>query len=118
MHRRGLAVGGHVGADGARSLGAVFYEPLWVFARAGRKAEELQDLRGLKVAIGPEGSGVRVLATLLLTEAGLAMLTSVVPNVYDLRHRMLAPLDTEEQREFMRLLRKFVQLHHASNTAS
>ena len=55
---------------------------------------------------------------LLLTEAGLAMLTSVVPNVYDLRHRMLAPLDMEEQREFMRLLRKFVQLHHASNTAS
>ena len=61
-----------VGSEGARSLGAVFYEPLWVFARAGRQAEQLQDLSGLRVAIGPEGSGVRVLATLLLTEAGVA----------------------------------------------
>ena len=60
-----------VGAKGAHSLGAVFYEPLWVFTRAGRKAEELQDLAGLRVAIGPEGSGVRVLASLLLTEVGV-----------------------------------------------
>ena len=60
-----------VGATGAHSLGAVFYEPLWVFTRAGRKAEELQDLAGLRVAIGPEGSGVRVLASLLLTEVGV-----------------------------------------------
>ncbi len=60
-----------IGADGARSLGAVFYEPLWVFARAGRKTEQLHDLAGLRVAIGPEGSGVRVLARLLLTEAGV-----------------------------------------------
>ena len=60
-----------VGAKGAHSLGAVFYEPLWVFARAGRKAEELHDLAGLRVAIGPEGSGVRVLASLLLTEVGV-----------------------------------------------
>lgn len=60
-----------VGANGAHSLGAVFYEPLWVFTRAGRKAEELQDLAGLRVAIGPEGSGVRVLASLLLTEVGV-----------------------------------------------
>lgn len=60
-----------VGSTGAHALGAVFYEPLWVFARAGRKAEELQDLAGLRVAIGPEGSGVRVLASLLLTEVGV-----------------------------------------------
>ena len=51
---------------------------------------------------------------LLLTEAGQSMLSGFVPNVYDLRHRMLAPLDTEEQHEFMRLLRKFVQLHDSS----
>lgn len=51
---------------------------------------------------------------LLLTEAGLAMLHHFIPSVYDLRSRMLAPLDTEEQREFMRLLRKFVQLHGAT----
>ncbi|RYG29067.1 MAG: TAXI family TRAP transporter solute-binding subunit, partial [Burkholderiales bacterium] len=60
-----------VGSNGAQSLGAVFYEPLWVFARAGRTAEQLQDLAGLRVAIGPEGSGVRVLASLLLSEVGV-----------------------------------------------
>jgi TRAP transporter TAXI family solute receptor len=61
-----------LGSDGARSLGAVFYEPLWVFHRASLNAAELQDLAGQRVAIGPEGSGVRALATLLLKEAGVA----------------------------------------------
>jgi len=60
------------GSDGVRSLGAVFYEPLWVFHRATAPIEDLQDIAGRRVAIGPEGSGVRALATLLLTEAGVA----------------------------------------------
>jgi TRAP transporter TAXI family solute receptor len=60
-----------LGSDGARSIGAVFYEPLWVFHRASIKVEELQDIAGKRVAIGPEGSGVRVLAGLLLAEAGV-----------------------------------------------
>lgn len=60
-----------LGSDGARSIGAVFYEPLWVFHRAGLKIEELQDIAGKRAAIGPEGSGVRVLSTLLLGEAGV-----------------------------------------------
>ena len=55
-----------LGADGVRSIGAVFYEPLWVFHRANVAIEELQDIAGKRVAIGPEGSGVRVLASLLL----------------------------------------------------
>jgi uncharacterized protein len=60
-----------LGAGGARSIGAVFYEPLWVFHRASLTVEELQDIAGKRAAIGPEGSGVRVLASLLLTEAGV-----------------------------------------------
>lgn len=59
------------GSDGVRSLGAAFYEPLWVFHRADAAMEELQDIAGRRVAIGPEGSGVRALATLLLSEAGV-----------------------------------------------
>ncbi len=59
------------GSDGVRSLGAAFYEPLWVFHRADAAMEELQDISGRRVAIGPEGSGVRALATLLLSEAGV-----------------------------------------------
>ncbi len=61
-----------LGTDGVRSIGAVFYEPLWVFHRAGVPMEELQDVAGKRVAIGPEGAGVRVLATLLLEEAGVS----------------------------------------------
>jgi TRAP transporter TAXI family solute receptor len=61
-----------LGQDGVRSLGAAFYEPLWVFHRRDIRVEGLRDVEGRRVAIGPEGSGVRVLATLLLTEAGAA----------------------------------------------
>lgn len=65
-------VAADVGQEGASSLGAVFYEPLWVFHRKTMRVEELQDLARARVAIGPEGSGVRALASLLLTEAGIA----------------------------------------------
>jgi len=61
-----------IGSQGARSLGAMFYEPLWIFYRANQNVSELQDIAGKRAAIGPEGSGVRVLASLLLNEAGVA----------------------------------------------
>jgi TRAP transporter TAXI family solute receptor len=60
-----------LGTQGVRSLGAVFFEPLWVFHQANVSIGGLQDLRGKKVAVGAEGSGVRVLALLLLDEAGV-----------------------------------------------
>ncbi|WP_050631723.1 TAXI family TRAP transporter solute-binding subunit [Bradyrhizobium viridifuturi] len=43
------------------SLGTVFYEPLWLFRRAGI-GEGVQGLRGRRLSIGPEGSGGRALA--------------------------------------------------------
>ncbi len=45
-----------------RSLGALFHEPLWVFTRRDFNLPSLHDLRGRKVAIGPEGSGTRPVA--------------------------------------------------------
>jgi TRAP transporter TAXI family solute receptor len=59
------------GEQGVVSLGAAFYEPLWVFHRSAVSVENLQALAGRRVAIGPEGSGVRVLSTLLLDEHGV-----------------------------------------------
>jgi TRAP transporter TAXI family solute receptor len=59
-------VAGGIGADHVNSLGAVFYEPLWVFHRASTEMKTLGDVRGRKVAVGAAGSGVRVLANLLL----------------------------------------------------
>lgn len=64
-------VAGQAGAHDVASLGAIFYEPLWVFHRANVPVNDLGDLKGRKVAVGPEGSGVRVLSTALLAEAGL-----------------------------------------------
>lgn len=49
-----------------RSLGSVFYEPVWVFYRSPKKLERLTDLAGKRIAIGQEGSGIRQLAQQLL----------------------------------------------------
>jgi len=42
------------------SLGALFYQPLWVFSR-GRLLQRRDQLRGLRISIGPEGSSSRAL---------------------------------------------------------
>src|SRR5688572_15448305 len=47
------------------SLGGLYYEPLWVFYR-GAPLDDLPGLRGKRIAIGPEYSGVRALALQLL----------------------------------------------------
>jgi len=49
------------------SLGSLYHEPLWVFYRGNDTMDRLAQLQGKRVAIGPEGSGVRTLAQRLLT---------------------------------------------------
>jgi TRAP transporter TAXI family solute receptor len=49
-----------------QSLGSLYYEPLWIFVKTDINAEKLTELSGLRIAIGKEGSGTRVLATELL----------------------------------------------------
>ena len=56
---------------GLESLGAVFAEPVWAFLHADRGITRLADLRGRRVAIGPEGSGTRVLALAMLAANGI-----------------------------------------------
>jgi TRAP-type uncharacterized transport system substrate-binding protein len=48
------------------SLGTIFYEPLWLFRRAGE-----QGLQGKRISIGPEGSGGRGLALQILSRTKL-----------------------------------------------
>ncbi|MCL2345101.1 MAG: TAXI family TRAP transporter solute-binding subunit [Desulfobulbus sp.] len=48
------------------SLGSIFYEPIWVFYRSKKPLTRLADLRGKRIAIGQEGSGIRRLARRLL----------------------------------------------------
>ncbi len=51
---------------GLVSLGVVFLEPLWVFYRDTVEQDRLEGLRGRRIAIGPVGSGLHVLARELL----------------------------------------------------
>ena len=48
------------------SLGSVFYIPLTIFYRSPHPLERLSELRGHRLSIGPEGSGTRTLAVVLL----------------------------------------------------
>ena len=48
------------------SLGSVFLEPLWVFLPRDSTVELLSDLSGLRLEIGPDGSGTRALTKQIL----------------------------------------------------
>ncbi|HEX9173599.1 MAG TPA: TAXI family TRAP transporter solute-binding subunit [Telluria sp.] len=43
---------------GLVSLGSLFTEPVWLFLREGAKVGSLTQLKGLRINLGPEGSGV------------------------------------------------------------
>ena len=48
------------------SLGRIFLEPVWVFYRNGESIDRLTQLKGKRIAVGPDGSGTRALAEALL----------------------------------------------------
>jgi TRAP-type uncharacterized transport system substrate-binding protein len=52
------------------SLGTLFYEPLWGFSK-GRVIQTYEDLGGLRVSIGPEGSGTHALSDEFLARVGI-----------------------------------------------
>ncbi|MEN6466649.1 MAG: TAXI family TRAP transporter solute-binding subunit [Syntrophaceae bacterium] len=54
------------------SLGSVSYTPLWVFYRAEDILDDLSQLKGRRIAIGPQGSGIQKFALELLKVAGVA----------------------------------------------
>ena len=56
---------------GLRSLGSVYYEPLWVFYRGNIEIDKLSQLTGKRIAVGAEGSGTRALALQLLKASGV-----------------------------------------------
>lgn len=54
------------------TLAGLYYEPLWIFYRGERELTLLSDLVNKRVAVGPEGSGTRVLALALASASKLA----------------------------------------------
>ncbi len=53
-------------ANALVSLGSIGYAPLWVFYRSQETLNYLSELKGKRIAIGPEGSGARKFAIELL----------------------------------------------------
>ena len=53
------------------SLGSLFFEPLWIFHRNGLALRRGPDLKGLRVAVGEEGSGTKILTMRLLELNGV-----------------------------------------------
>lgn len=66
----GIAAQEH--AEALYSLGAIYYEPLWVFVRSGQSLADLRGLAGKKIAIGADGSGTHALANVILLDNGLS----------------------------------------------
>jgi TRAP transporter TAXI family solute receptor len=56
---------------GLVSLGSLFTEPLWLFLRDDVKAKDLTQLKGLRINLGPEGSGAPRLFKQVLEANGL-----------------------------------------------
>jgi TRAP-type uncharacterized transport system substrate-binding protein len=52
------------------SLGTLFYEPFWCFSK-NRVIRTYEDLAGLNISIGPEGSGAHALSEELLARLGI-----------------------------------------------
>ena len=65
--------------SGLLSLGSLFYEPVWVFYRGDKALTRLTELKGKRIAIGQEGSGVRQLAQQLLAANDIPAGDHLVP---------------------------------------
>jgi TRAP transporter TAXI family solute receptor len=57
---------------GLVSLGSLFTEPVWLFLREGANVHQLLDLRGKRINLGPEGTGVPRLIRQVLDANGIA----------------------------------------------
>lgn len=55
-----------------RGLASVDFEPLWLFSNREIRLRSIGDLKGLRVAVGAEGSGTRQVALKLLADNALA----------------------------------------------
>ncbi|MCJ0763935.1 TAXI family TRAP transporter solute-binding subunit [Variovorax terrae] len=91
------------GSGRVQTLANIDIEPLWIFSRL-RDIESLQQLQGLKVSLGPAGSGTRLLALKLLEQvrlgpkdltvtdtAGMAAVQALQQGTLDAAVMVLAP---------------------------
>ncbi|MFD3549250.1 TAXI family TRAP transporter solute-binding subunit [Streptomyces sp. NPDC058655] len=67
------------GADRLRGCARLYDDYVQLVVPAGSRVQSARDLRGLRVAIGQDGSGVRLISERLLTAAGLDPARDVTP---------------------------------------
>ena len=65
----GISDGKH--APGLLSLGAVYNNPYWIFYSSNETFDRLSQLKGKRIAVGPEGSGTRASAEQILGKGGV-----------------------------------------------
>jgi uncharacterized protein len=64
-----------------RSLGRLFYEPLWVFYHGDATLDRLTALKGKRVLVGPAGGGTNQVALRLLAANGVTASTTTLINM-------------------------------------
>lgn len=57
--------------NGLKSLGSVYYEPLWLFHRRDLDIDRISELKQRRIAVGQAGSGTRALVARLLRDNGV-----------------------------------------------
>ena len=70
------------------SLANLFYEPVWLFYQGRQELTSFAQLKGLRVAIGPQGSGSRKVALELFSAAG----PDVIADLRDLGYQVFLDL--------------------------
>ena len=63
-------------APGLLSLGTVYNQPFWIFYSGSEKLERLSQLKGKRIAVGPEGSATRLTAEKILGKGGVSAETA------------------------------------------
>ena len=58
-------------SESLQSLASLYREPLWIFYRSADVVDRLTQLLGMRIAMGPEGSGTRMVASQLLKANGV-----------------------------------------------
>jgi TRAP-type uncharacterized transport system substrate-binding protein len=65
----GVSDGKHT--PGILSLGTVYNQPYWIFYSATEPLDRLSQLKGKRIAVGPQGSGTRLAAEKILGKGGV-----------------------------------------------
>lgn len=66
-------------SESLQALCSLYWEPLWIFYRGGMDVTRLTQLKGTRLAVGPEGSGTRGIALQLLKANGIETQAELLP---------------------------------------